>query len=100
MLASIDVRKNLLVFVDAKTGEYKASIETSKPADKQISKIDTGITYEVRKIWEGERAADKVRVEQDWLTFQVAVPMGTKRAVPLEFEVMAAKGALGRGWRR
>lgn len=100
MLASIDVRKNLLVFVDAETGEYKASIETSKPADKQISKIDTGINYEARKIWEGERAADKVRVEQDWLTFQVAVPMGTKRAVPLEFEVMAAKGALGRGWRR
>ena len=100
MLESIDVRKNLLVFVDAKTGEYKASIETSKPADKQISKIDTGITHVIRKIWEGERAADKVRVEQDWLTFQVAVPMGTKRAVPLEFEVMAAKGALGRGWRR
>ena len=100
MLESIDVRKNLLVFVDAKTGEYKASIETSKPADKQISKIDTGITHVIRKIWEGERAADKVRVEQDWLSFEVAVPMGTKRAIPLAFDVMVAKGALGRGWRR
>lgn len=100
MLQSVDVRKNLLVFVDATTGEYKASLETSKPADKQISKIDTGISHEVRKVWEGERAADKVRVEQDWLLFEVAVPMGTKRAVPLEFEVLVAKGALGSGWRR
>lgn len=100
MLESIDVRKDLLIIVDAKTGEYKASIETSKPADKQISKIDTGITHVVRKVWEGERAADKVRVEQDWLTFAVAVPMGTKRAVPLQFDVMVAKNALGRGWRR
>lgn len=100
MLASIDVRKNLLVFVDAKTGEYAGSIATAKPADKQMKKIDTGITHEVRKIWEGETAADKVRVEQDWLVFETAVPMGTKRAIPLGFEILVAKGALGGGWRR
>lgn len=100
MLESIDTTKNLLIFVDAVTGEYVGSIPTPKLDDKQISKIETGISTEKKKEWVGETAATKVQEVQDWLTFNARVPLSTKRAIPLSFEIQAGLDALGTGWRR
>lgn len=100
MLETIDTTKNLLIFVDAVTGEYVGSIPTPKLDDQQISKIETGISLEQKKEWVGATAATKVQELQDWLTFDARVPLSTKRAIPLSFKIQAGLGALGSGWRR
>ncbi len=100
MLESINTNENLLIFVDAVSGEYVGSLTTKQLEDKQIGKIETGITLEQKKEWVGETAATKVQEVQDWLTFKARVPLSAKRAIPLTFEIQTALGALGTGWRR
>lgn len=103
LMAKIDTREDLLVFIDAETGEYADSIRMgSLESDKKASKIDRSIGLESRKEWVGETAADKVQEVHDWLTFQVAIPKGEskKRAIPLEFEMRVQNDTIGSGWRR
>lgn len=102
MFASIDTKANVLIFLEAKTGEFVASVPmlNGLPKDKALSKLKTGLELEQRKVWVGENAADKVQEEHDWLLFDTTIKKGKSRAIPLHFELRVKNGTIGSGWRR
>ena len=103
LMAKVNTKADLLVFIDAVTGEYADSIEIkSLESDKKASKVNKSIGLESRKEWVGETAATKVQEVHDWLSFEVLIPKGEtkKRAYPLGFEMRVQNDTIGSGWRR
>lgn len=101
VLEGIDPKNDQLIFVDAKTGMFKAAIRYSLPnKDARYRDTVSTVGYESKKVIEGT-GADKKFVQQDWLTIEVRMPtVPGKRCVPMAIPLRVADGALGEGWRR
>ncbi|MEM1452930.1 MAG: SUMF1/EgtB/PvdO family nonheme iron enzyme [Planctomycetota bacterium] len=102
MLRQIDLQENLLIFMDATTSEYVASIKTSKPVDKKDKKdIPNGVALERKSVWVGETARDRVKEIHDTLTFDVKVRRTAKsRVLPVQIQMRVENDMIGKGWRR
>ncbi|MEM9801783.1 MAG: SUMF1/EgtB/PvdO family nonheme iron enzyme, partial [Planctomycetota bacterium] len=66
LLRQIELQENLIIFMEAETGEYVASMKTSKIVDiKDKKSVPNGIQFEQKTVWVGETVRDKVQEVHD-----------------------------------
>ncbi len=103
LLRQIDLNENLIIFMDAETGEYVASMKTKKAQDQKDNKRTsvTGVSAEQKTVWVGATVKEKVQETHDFLTFDAKVRRTAKsRIIPLSLRMRVENGAIGSGWRR
>ena len=103
LLRQIDLSEHLIIFMDAETGEYVASIKTKKAQDQKDNKRTsvTGVTAEQKTVWVGATVKDKVQETHDFLTFDAKVRRTAKsRIIPLSLRLRVENDTIGSGWRR
>lgn len=102
LLRQIDLKENLIIFMDAETGEYVASMKTKKAAGQKDKKnTPKGVVHEKRTVWVGQLAKDKVQEDHDFLIFDVKVRRTAKsRVIPLHLEMRVENDTIGSGWRK
>ena len=103
LLRQIDLTENLIIFMDAETGEYVASMKTSKAQDQKDNKRTSvaGVSADQKVVWVGATVKEKVQETHDFLTFDAKVRRTAKsRIIPISLRMRVENGAIGSGWRR
>lgn len=103
MLRQIDLNEHLIIFLDAATGEYVASMKAKKAQDQKDNKRTSveGVTAEQRTVWVGATVKEKVQETHDFLTFDAKVRRTAKsRIIPLSLMMRVENDTLGSGWRK
>ena len=103
LLRQIDLNEHLIIFMDAATGEYVASMKTKKAQDQKDNKRTSkeGVSAEQKTVWVGETVKDKVQETHDYLIFDAKVRRTAKsRIIPLSLRMRVENGAIGSGWRK
>ncbi len=97
LLRQIDTKKTILIFSTVDTGEYVASIDTSKIGpDVKATKADDG---EIRLSQKSLFDENKEKITQDWMTVQANIRRSSSRVIPFEMNLQVDSSALGSGWR-
>ena len=97
LLRQIDMKEHILIFSTVDTGEYVASMPTTKigPGVKATKADDGEIELTQKSLFD----ENKEKITQDWMKVQANIRQSSSRVIPFDMQLQVDSSALGSGWR-